>query len=160
MERPPAIARRRRAPPLDIDGRQCAFHERREILSRVRRVNRHRLQCLLRRLSQRNNWRGFVRVVNRTSYINLSPGQIAAVVLIRADHRTHTSTEEAARTRLGFLRLTKGGQSSSDSDRVLAELSHESFCRPRHAAVSGPMDALRQALVDRTLDVIVTCAVM
>jgi hypothetical protein len=52
----------------------------------------------------------------------LSPGpplpaeQAAAVALIRAGHRTHAATEEATRTRLGFLRLTKGGQTSSDSD--------------------------------------------
>jgi hypothetical protein len=35
-------------------------------------------------------------------------------------YRTHTATEEAARTRLGFLRLTKGGQASTYADRVFA----------------------------------------
>jgi hypothetical protein len=40
----------------------------------------------------------------------LSAEQTAAIALIRAGHRTHTATEEAARTRLDFLRLTKGGQ--------------------------------------------------
>jgi hypothetical protein len=79
--------------------------------------------------------------------------QAAAIALIRAGHRTHTATEEAARTWLGFLRLTKGGQTSTDADRVFAELSHERFCRPRPNAVSGPLDALRQAFVDRTLEV-------
>jgi hypothetical protein len=54
---------------------------------------------------------------------------------------------------LGFLRLTKGGQASTDADRVFAELAHEHFCRPRPTAVSGPLDALRQAFVDRTLEV-------
>jgi hypothetical protein len=54
----------------------------------------------------------------------------------------HASTEEAART-LGFLHLTKGGQTSSDSDRVFAELAHERFCRPRPTVVSGPVDELR-----------------
>ena len=34
----------------------------------------------------------------------LSAEQTAAVALIRAGHRTDTATEEAARTRLGFLR--------------------------------------------------------
>jgi hypothetical protein len=78
--------------------------------------------------------------------------QAAAVALI-AGHRTHIATEEAARTRLGFLRLTKGRQASSDSDRVLAEFAHEGCCRPRPTAVSGPLDELRQAFVDRTLEV-------
>jgi hypothetical protein len=79
--------------------------------------------------------------------------QAAAVALIRAGHRTHTTTKEAARTRLGFLNLTKGGQTSSDSDRVFAELAHEHFCRPRPTAVSSALDELRQALVDMTLEV-------
>jgi hypothetical protein len=82
------------------------------------------------------------------------PAELAATVaLIRAGHRTHRTTEEAARTRLGFLRLTKGGQMSSDSDRVFAELAHERFCRPRPSAVSRALDELRQAFVDRTLEV-------
>jgi hypothetical protein len=77
----------------------------------------------------------------------------ATVALIRAGHRTHTAREEAARTRLGFLRLTKGRQTSSDSDRVFAKLAHERFCRPRPTAVSGPLDELRQAFVNRALEV-------
>jgi hypothetical protein len=36
---------------------------------------------------------------------------------------------------------------------VFAELAHERFCRPRPTAVSGPLDKLRQAFVDRTLEV-------
>jgi hypothetical protein len=36
---------------------------------------------------------------------------------------------------------------------VFAELAHERFYRPRPTAVSGPLDALRQAFVDRTLEV-------
>jgi hypothetical protein len=79
--------------------------------------------------------------------------QAEAVALIRAGHRTHTATEEAARTRLGLLRLTKGGQTSSDSDRVFAELAHEHFCRPRPTAISSALDELRQAFVDRALKV-------
>jgi pyruvate/2-oxoglutarate dehydrogenase complex dihydrolipoamide acyltransferase (E2) component len=83
----------------------------------------------------------------------LSSQQAAADALIRAGHRTHTTSEEAACTRLGFLRLAKGGHASTDADRVFAELAHERFCRPRPTAVSGPLDALRQAFVDRTLEV-------
>jgi hypothetical protein len=49
--------------------------------------------------------------------------------------------------------LTKGGQLSSDSDRVFAELAHERFCRPRPTAVLGPLDELRQAFIDMTLEV-------
>jgi hypothetical protein len=83
----------------------------------------------------------------------LSTEHAATIALIRAGHRTHTATEEAAHTRLGFLRLAKGGQVSPDADRVFAELAHERFCRPRPTAVSGPLDALRQAFIDRTLEV-------
>jgi hypothetical protein len=83
----------------------------------------------------------------------LSAEQTAAIALIKAGHRTHTTTEEAARTRLGFLRLTKGGKASTDADRVFVELAHERFYRPRPTAVSGPFDALRQAFVDHTLEV-------
>jgi hypothetical protein len=36
---------------------------------------------------------------------------------------------------------------------VFAELAHERFFRPRLTAVSGPLDELRQAFVDRTLEV-------
>ena len=36
---------------------------------------------------------------------------------------------------------------------VFAELAYERFCRPRPTTVSGPLDALRQAFVDRTLEV-------
>jgi hypothetical protein len=54
---------------------------------------------------------------------------------------------------LGFLRLTNDGQTSSDSDRFFAELAHERFCRSRHAAVSGPLDDLRQAFVDKRLEI-------
>jgi hypothetical protein len=83
----------------------------------------------------------------------LSTEQAAVVALITAGHRTHAATEEAAHTRLGFLRLTKGGQTSSDSDRVFAELAHERLCRPHPTAVYGPLDELRQGFVDITLEV-------
>jgi hypothetical protein len=79
--------------------------------------------------------------------------QTAAAALIKTGHDTHVSTEQAARTRLGFLRLTKGGQAGLDSDRVITELAHVSFCRPRPTAVSGQQAELRQAFVDRTLEV-------
>jgi hypothetical protein len=83
----------------------------------------------------------------------LSTEHTATVALVRGGHRTHATTEEATRTRLGFLRLTKGGQTTSDSDRVFAELAHERFCRPHPTAVFGPLDELRQAFVDGTLEV-------
>jgi hypothetical protein len=83
----------------------------------------------------------------------LSADQTASIALIIAGHRTQGATEEAARTRMGFLRLTKGGQTSTDADRVFAESAHERFCRSRPTVVSGPLDALRQAFVDHTLEV-------
>jgi hypothetical protein len=63
------------------------------------------------------------------------------------------SNSHVARTRHGFLRLTKSGQASSNGDGTFAELAHERFCRPRPTAVSGPLDALCQAFADRTLEV-------
>jgi hypothetical protein len=36
---------------------------------------------------------------------------------------------------------------------VFAELAHERFCLPRPTAVSSALDELRQAFVDRTLEV-------
>jgi hypothetical protein len=42
---------------------------------------------------------------------------------------------------------------------VFAELAHERFCRPRPTAVSGPLDALRQAFVDKTLEVSLHAAI-
>jgi predicted aconitase len=36
---------------------------------------------------------------------------------------------------------------------VFAELAHEHFCRPRPTAVSSALDDLRQAFVDKTLEV-------
>jgi hypothetical protein len=57
------------------------------------------------------------------------PEQAKTIVLVKVGHRTHTTTEEAVRTRLGFLPLTKGGQASTNTDRVFAELPHERFCR-------------------------------
>jgi hypothetical protein len=83
----------------------------------------------------------------------LSLKHATTIALINAGHRTHEATEEAARTRLGFLRLVKGGRSSSDLDRVFAELNHERFYMPRPTAVSGKLDALRQAFADQTLEV-------
>jgi hypothetical protein len=59
---------------------------------------------------------------------------------------------------LGFLRLTKGGQTSSDSDRVFVEFTHERFYRPRPTAASGPHDKRRQAFVDKTLEVSIYAA--
>jgi hypothetical protein len=78
----------------------------------------------------------------------LSPEHAAAVALIRAGNRTHNAMEEAARTRLGFLHLTKDGQASTHSDRVFAKLAHGRFCRPQPTTISGPLDALRQTFVD------------
>jgi hypothetical protein len=83
----------------------------------------------------------------------LSTDQTATVALIKAGHRTNAATEEATSNRLGFLRLTKGGQPRSDSGRLFAELAQERHCRPCPTAVSGPLDELRQGFVDTTLEV-------
>jgi hypothetical protein len=83
----------------------------------------------------------------------ISPGQAMAVALIMASNRIHNATDEATCTRLGFLRITKGGQTSINSDRVFVELAHERYCRPRPTAVSGPLDALCQVFADLELEV-------
>jgi hypothetical protein len=54
---------------------------------------------------------------------------------------------------LSFLRLTKGEKKITKPDRVFAELAHERFRRPGPTAFSGPLDGLRQAFVDRIVDV-------
>jgi hypothetical protein len=76
---------------------------------------------------------------------------VAAIALIKAGNRTHSATEEAARTQLGFLRLAKGGQLSLDSDCVFTELDHQRFCMPCPTLVPGTLGALRQAFVDPIL---------
>jgi hypothetical protein len=59
------------------------------------------------------------------------------VALIRAGHRTHLATEENARTRLGYIRLTEGGRTNTNADNVLAEMAHARLCTPPPVAVSG-----------------------
>jgi hypothetical protein len=62
-------------------------------------------------------------VMNAMSTLTpLSPEHAACAAIILGGTRTHAATEEACRTRLGFFRPTKGGQTSSDSDRASAEL--------------------------------------
>jgi hypothetical protein len=85
--------------------------------------------------------------------LTTSPEHAATLARIRAGHLTHTAMEDAAGTRMGFLRLTKGGQTSTNTDHVFVELSHERLCRLRPTAVSGIVDALREAFVDRKLEV-------
>jgi hypothetical protein len=89
--------------------------------------------------------------ISRAPHIPLE--HAVAVALIRAGQHTHAATEEAALSGLGCLRLTMGGQTSLDSDRVFAELAHERFGRPLPTAVYDILDSLRQAFVDRTLEV-------
>jgi hypothetical protein len=67
---------------------------------------------------------------------------------MRAGNRTHRVTEEVACTRLGFLRLTKRGQASSDADRVFAELSLERFIA--HAPPRFPAYLMRYAKLSST----------
>jgi hypothetical protein len=60
------------------------------------------------------------------------------------------ATEENARTRLGYLCLTKGRPTKSNADKIFAELTHKRCCTPRPDVFSSQLDALRQALADRT----------
>jgi hypothetical protein len=48
-----------------------------------------------------------------------SPEFKAAVVTLRQSNYTHSALEEAARVRISHIRHTKGGEETSDSDRVL-----------------------------------------
>eukprot|EP00873_Tetraselmis_striata_P006912 jgi/Tetstr1/427176/TSEL_017364.t1 len=48
----------------------------------------------------------------------------AALAELRACYRTHLATEEAARSRLGYLQLAKNGPTATEADRVFAELAH------------------------------------
>jgi hypothetical protein len=83
----------------------------------------------------------------------LSPEQTAAHAHIKAVIEPTTRRKEAAHTRLGFLRLIKGGQASTYTYRVFAEFAHDRLRCPHPTAVSGTLDALRQAFFDRTLKV-------
>jgi hypothetical protein len=76
----------------------------------------------------------------------LSAEQTAAVPLIRAGHRTHTATEKAARTPLGFLRLIKGGQASMDADRVFGSSQNwPTSTSVAHALPRSPAQWMRYA---------------
>jgi hypothetical protein len=92
---------------MDTNRRHCTHPQRKEYAVRLRRIPSHRLLCLLQQLRQRGNQQGLGRIVARTT--SESPEHAPAVALIRAGHRIHTAMEEAGRTRLGFLRLTKSG---------------------------------------------------
>eukprot|EP00873_Tetraselmis_striata_P011785 jgi/Tetstr1/432049/TSEL_021521.t1 len=76
-----------------------------------------------------------------------------ALAELRACYRTHLATEEATRSRLGYLQLAKNGPTATEADRVFAELAHAKFCTPRRIAVSGQLDQLRRAFDDKTLEI-------
>eukprot|EP00873_Tetraselmis_striata_P018053 jgi/Tetstr1/438317/TSEL_026884.t1 len=80
-------------------------------------------------------------------------GKAAALAELRACYRTHLATEEATRSRLGYLQLAKNGPTATEADRVFAELVHAKFCTPRRIAVSGQLDRFRRAFDDKTLEI-------
>eukprot|EP00873_Tetraselmis_striata_P009155 jgi/Tetstr1/429419/TSEL_019329.t1 len=85
-------------------------------------------------------------------------GKAAALAELRACYRTHLATEEATRSRLGYLQLAKNGPTATEADRVFAELAHAKFCTPRRIAVSGQLDQLRRAFDDKTLEISLSAA--
>eukprot|EP00873_Tetraselmis_striata_P017157 jgi/Tetstr1/437421/TSEL_026103.t1 len=85
-------------------------------------------------------------------------GKAAALAELRACYRTHLATEEATRSRLGYLQLAKNGPTATEADRVFAELAHAQFCTPRRIAVSGQLDQLRRAFDDKTLEISLSAA--
>eukprot|EP00873_Tetraselmis_striata_P006969 jgi/Tetstr1/427233/TSEL_017420.t1 len=62
-----------------------------------------------------------------------------ALAELRASYRTHLATEEATRSRLGYLQLAKKGLTATKADRVFADSSHAKLCTPRRIAVSGQL---------------------
>eukprot|EP00873_Tetraselmis_striata_P042506 jgi/Tetstr1/462770/TSEL_007722.t1 len=83
----------------------------------------------------------------------------AALAELRAFYRTHLVTEEATRSRLGYLQLAKNGPTAATgADRVFAELAHATFSTPRRIAVSGQLDQLRRAFDDTTLEISLSAA--
>eukprot|EP00873_Tetraselmis_striata_P009937 jgi/Tetstr1/430201/TSEL_020032.t1 len=82
----------------------------------------------------------------------------AALAELRACYRTHLATEEATRSRLGYLQLAKNGPTATDADRVFAELAHAKFYTPRRIAVSEQLDQLRRAFDDKTLEISLSAA--
>jgi hypothetical protein len=59
------------------------------------------------------------------NYPKDSPENKAAIVTMRQSNHTHSALEEAARVRISHIRHTKGGEETSDSDRVFAELAYD-----------------------------------
>eukprot|EP00873_Tetraselmis_striata_P023933 jgi/Tetstr1/444197/TSEL_032091.t1 len=72
---------------------------------------------------------------------------------LRDCYRIHLATEEATRSRLGYIQLAKNGPTATEADRVFAELAHAKFCIPTCIAVSGQLDQLRRVFDDKTLEI-------
>eukprot|EP00873_Tetraselmis_striata_P037390 jgi/Tetstr1/457654/TSEL_004235.t1 len=54
--------------------------------------------------------------------------------------RNHLATEEATRSRLGYLKLAKNGLTATEADQAyFAELAPAKLCAPRSIAVSGQL---------------------
>jgi hypothetical protein len=74
---------------------------------------------------------------------------------MRQSNNTHSALEEAAHVRISHIRHTKGGEETSDSDRVFAELAYEGFLnnlKPRPDVASSEYDNLHRAFIDKTLE--------
>jgi hypothetical protein len=71
---------------------------------------------------------------------------------MRHINHTHNALEEAARVRVSQIRHTKGGEETSDSDRVFAEVANQRFLKPQPDVASSKYDSLHRAFIDTTLE--------
>jgi hypothetical protein len=62
---------------------------------------------------------------NIQNYPKDSPEFKAAVVTMRQSNHTHMALEEVTRVRVSYIRHTKGGGETSDSDYAFAEVACE-----------------------------------
>eukprot|EP00873_Tetraselmis_striata_P013243 jgi/Tetstr1/433507/TSEL_022777.t1 len=60
---------------------------------------------------------------------------------------------EASRVRVSYIRHTKGGGETSDTDRVFANLVYDGFLKSKAPVASFDYDALHRAFIDRSLEV-------
>jgi hypothetical protein len=115
-------ARRLRAETLNTYIRHRPA-SRRSVSRSVRRLPAHRVHCLYFRSCA--NAAATEALDAMSTGPTLTEEYNAVVALRRASHHTHMATEESARIPLGYIRLTKGGQTVTDADKVIAKLAHD-----------------------------------
>eukprot|EP00873_Tetraselmis_striata_P036768 jgi/Tetstr1/457032/TSEL_043696.t1 len=64
-------------------------------------------------------------------------------------------TEEASRVRVSYVRHTKDGGETSETDRVFSSrLAYDHFLKPKAPIASSDYDALHRAFINKTLEAV------